>query len=1082
MGSVVQGDGNSGVQVGINHGSICVSDSQALPEIRPDPLSTVPFSRDPDFVSRDGLISRMDEKASIAGSRLALVGLGGVGKTQLAIEYCYKVRERSPDTWILWIHASNAARYEKSLHDLADRLKIPRRHNLEINISQLVANWLQDENIGKWILVLDNVDDDELLRKPLPRVTGMDNHSSMQQQLYVPAQPPLRDLLQTSSGSIIVTSRNKGVALDIVGHKNLINVQPMNEVEAVDLLKTKLNVTSEPEVMESLVEALDFIPLAIVQAAAYITHRSPFCSVSQYLQAIQNSDHQAVLLLDQEADLLCRDWEAKNSVLITWQISFEYIRRVEPSAADLLSLMSFFDRQGIPRDLLLAHKYHNSKELDDSSTGVVDYTTSIDEKHHRLMDDITTLRDYSLVAVGSDHAFLTMHRLVQLTVRAWLNANKKLEEWKDQFIKSLYYQFPVVEYENWKRCQSLFPHVKWALFQRPLSLESLERWSWLLYQGAYYAMRIGNLADARKMAFTLREQEVKTGGPESDNALLCTELLAKVYRLEGRWNEAAQLQEGVIKTRNLRTGENHLFTLSKATLGLIYMDLGRWEEAEQLLKDAVEALDTQFGDEDPETLSNLGNLALVYWCQGRWDDAQRLQVQIVKVRQNTLGLDHLDTLMAMANLGATYISQGRFEEAKQILSKATAARRTKLGEEHPRTLESMANLAATYWEQDQWEEAERLQLHILRTNQKTTGRDHPNTLSSMASLALTYSKQSRWVDAEHLQLHVMQTMKIKLGEDHPQTLTSMANLAGTYMHLGRWDDAENIQMQEMRISTIKLGTDHPDTLVSMANLATTLLKQGRLEEASRLQLQVMQKGKVSLGDGHPDMVKYMGNMASIYKAQGCWGEAECLEVKVMQHRKVNLGQDHLDTVISMGNLATTYMNQGRWEEARQLLIPALRTRQTRLGQSDPRTLATMSNLATVYSNQGNLQETEKLEVQIVDIRKKTLGHDHHATLSSMLNLALTLFQLERYEEGERLEDHVIEVTMVKLGAGHPDAIASVVSLAFTCKATGRRSEAVDLLLVCVAKQERILGPAHPDTVKNSILLLEWEMEGLNLDG
>lgn len=173
-------------------------------------------------------------------------------KTQLAIEYCYRIRRESPETWIFWIYASNAARCDHSLRGLADRVKIPGRQDRNANIFQLVVNWLQDETIGKWILVLDNVDDDELLRK-----TGTERHCSS-------TQPPLRYLLGSSNGSIIVTSRNKGVVLDIVSHKNVIELLPMTKAEALDLLHKKLNEPAECEDMVQLAEALEFMPLAII--------------------------------------------------------------------------------------------------------------------------------------------------------------------------------------------------------------------------------------------------------------------------------------------------------------------------------------------------------------------------------------------------------------------------------------------------------------------------------------------------------------------------------------------------------------------------------------------------------------------------------------------------------------------------------------------------------------------------------------------------------------------------------------------------------------------------------------------------
>ena len=142
----------------------------------------------------------------------------------------------------------------------------------------------------------------------------------------------------------MITSRSQGVAFKLVDHQDIIQVQPMNEHEALNLLQRKLGYKVETPDMQKLVKELDFMPLAIIQAAGYIVHREPRCSVSQYLEMFKKSDREATKLLDYEAGHRYRDWEAKNSILVIWQISFDHIRRIRPSAADLLSLMSFFDR------------------------------------------------------------------------------------------------------------------------------------------------------------------------------------------------------------------------------------------------------------------------------------------------------------------------------------------------------------------------------------------------------------------------------------------------------------------------------------------------------------------------------------------------------------------------------------------------------------------------------------------------------------------------------------------------------------------------------------------------------------------
>lgn len=241
-------------------------------------------------------------------------------------------------------------------------------------------------------------------------------------------------------------------------------MQPLDITEALVLLQNKLDIHTESVDMVELVEELEFMPLAIVQAASYIIHRSPRCSVSQYLKKLRKSDRQATKLLNYEACHIHRDWEAKNSILLTWQISFEHIRRIRQSAADLLSLMSFFDRQGIPENLLRVQDTERNRNGSSSRDEVTIRSSEEDtdsssesDLDHDFEDDITVLRDYSFIHTGEDSTTFNMHRLVQLTARGWLRTQGQIERWKEQFISNLCREFPTGEYENWEKCRQLFP-------------------------------------------------------------------------------------------------------------------------------------------------------------------------------------------------------------------------------------------------------------------------------------------------------------------------------------------------------------------------------------------------------------------------------------------------------------------------------------------------------------------------------------------------------------------------------------------------------------------------------------------------
>ncbi len=776
----------------------------------PKPSSTVPFRRDRDFIDRGDLLSRVDERCSQPAGRAALVGLGGVGKSQLAIEHTHRTRERSPDTWVFWVHASNAARFEQGYRDIADVVKIAGREDPKAHIFKLVHDWLRGYE-GKWLMILDNVDDAGFLVNGQAVIQSQSNDSRCQ------TLRPLRDYLpQSQNGSILITTRSQESALKLSERNDLIPVDPMDASNAVELLNKKLESTGQrnDKDLVELAAALEFMPLAIVQAASYISQRAPRCSVRQYLEDIRKSDRKQSSLLNHKGGELRRDSEAKNSIIITWQISFKHIYETRQSAAELLSLMSFFDSQGIPETLVRGRAGEAEHEIREGRDD--DRVQSDEGSDSELNDDdgfemdVRTLRDFSFISTTSDPTVFEMHRLIQLATRKWLEANEQLEKWKEQYIKILYEELPNGEYENWTYCRALFPHAKSAVTQRPKGDGSSREWASLLHKAAWYAWRTGSIT------------------------------------------EAVDLSEIAMKVRKKILGQEHKETLSSiGMVGLAYSLGGRWKEAEKLQLQVMETTKRVLGEEHPDMLSSIANMASTYRNQGRWKEAEELEVRVIETRKRVLGEEHPSTLSSMANLASTYWSQGRWKEAEELDVRVMEIMKRVLGEEHPDTLSSMANMASTYMNQGRWKEAEELDVRVIEITKRVLGEEHPDTLSSIANLASTYRNQGRWKEAEELEVRVMEITKRVLGEEHPDTLSSIANLASTYWNQGRWKEAEELDVRVIEIRKRVLGKEHPDTLTSINNFTFILKDKGEDEKAIALMEECVRKRKQVLSQDHP---------------------------------------------------------------------------------------------------------------------------------------------------------------------------------------------------------------------------------------
>jgi hypothetical protein len=691
------------------------------------------------------------------------------------------------------------------VHDVAELVRIPGRSDPKADMPALFRNWLREKSTRKWLIVLDNADEVDFL------VERNDGKASLWELL------PVHD-----QGAVLVTSRSMSAAAKLVERSAVVSVAPMSEQQATALLETKLGRQGDNR---TLAAALEYMPLAMTQAAAYIQQRGKRSSIAKYLEKLRKGDRSKGSILDEDAGDLRRDPEARNAIILTWQISFEHIRKVRQSATDLLSLMCFCDRQAIPSILL---QVPSMDERSDSTTqerteGGESSSDTESETSSRAEEefdkDIAMLEGFAFVSTTLDSSTFEMHRLVQFATRRWLDLQGQVEHWKKVFVCNLDDAFPSGAYGTWGACQMLLPHAIAAMNLRIRDRDTLLHKASICYYAGWYMREQGLFNGSEEMCERSDKICRETLGAEDPSTLTSMASLARTYWNQGRWGEAEQLEVRVMETRTRVLGAEH-----------------------------------------PDTLLSIADLAATFKDQGRWDEAEQLAVRVLETRERVLGAEHPNTLLSIANLAATYWNQGRLNEAEQLEVQVLETRKRVLGAEHPNTLSSMANLAATYWNQGRLDEAEQLEVQVLETRKRVLGAEHPDMLSSMANLALTYRKQGRWDEAEQLGVRVLETRKRVLGAEHPDTLVSIANLAATYRYQGRWDEAEQLGVLVMETTTRMLGAEHPHTLLSIANLAATYRYQGRWDEAAHLQAQATDGYIKIYGHGHPDTRKVVANL------------------------------------------------------------------------------------------------------------------------------------------------------------------------------------------------------------------------------
>jgi tetratricopeptide (TPR) repeat protein len=728
---------------------------------------------------------------------------------------------------VFWVHASSLARFEEGYRRIADTVKLPGCDKPEADILRLIRNWLCDETNGHWVMVIDNADDPRVLLSQLDRTKSSECDGSAQ------APSCLVDFLpQSPNGSILITSRNRDVAYRLTGSSsNIIKVEPMDQSDALTLLHKKLQGDLYTDDAVELLQALDYMPLAITQAAAYISQRAPRVTISRYLDNLRRSDRDRATLLKKDVGDVRRDGRASNSIIATWQISFEHIRKERPAAARLLSLMSLFDRQGIPDSLL----YNHYQEGDDMEAD--------------FEEDMYTLASYSLVGTNVEGKEFEMHRLVQFSTKKWLELRGELEMWKESYITIMEKAFPIGRHENWTTCRRLFPHAETVLTYRPANDDYLAQWASILFNAAWYADDKGNYNTAEEMNRRALEGYKEARGMEHSDTLASMDNLALVLRHQGRYEEAEAMNRRALDGSEKVLGMEHPDTLTSVdNLALILRYQGKYGEAEAINRRALDGWEKILGKEHPHTLTSINNLATILGDQGRYKEAEAMNRRALDGWEKILGMEHLDTLASVNNLALVLLNQGRYKEAEAISRRALDGLEKILGKEHPHTLTSVNTLVTVLRGQGRYEEAEAMNRRVLDGREKVLGMEHPDTLTSVNNLATVLRDQGKYKEAEAMNRRALDGSEKVLGKEHPGTLTSVNNLALILRYQKRYKEAEAMNRRALDGREKMLGKEHPHTLTSVNNLAMVLRDQGRYEEAEAMNQRALDGREKMLGE------------------------------------------------------------------------------------------------------------------------------------------------------------------------------------------------------------------------------------------
>ena len=466
----------------------------------------------------------------------------------------------------------------------------------------------------------------------------------------------------------------------------------------------------------------------------------------------------------------------------------------------------------------------------------------------------------------------------------------------------------------------------------------------------------------------------------------------------------------------------------RQTIGMTYRDLGLYPEAQQQLETALSLRRRLLGEDHPDTLASMGDLAVLYRDQSKRAQAESILAKVLNVQRRVLGADRPETLESAHELAQLYEEEGKTALAEPLLTETLKVRRRILGEDNPDTLLTMNTLGSLYQALGRYEEAERLMTKALAVQRRVRGEDHPETLDTMNSLALLYDTEGRYAPAEQLYSEALAIKRRVLGEEHGETLATMNNLASLYRTEGKYAQAEQLQTRAFEMERRVLGEEHSQTLASMNNLAVLYQEQGRYAPAEPLLVKSLEIRRRLLGESHPDTARAMNNLAGFYVQEGKYAQAEPLMVDVVAIRRRALGDENPLTLLSANNLAKVYQLRGKYTEAEPLYAKSLELQRRVLGEENPDTLASVNYLGALYRCEGKYADAESFLTRAVEGRRRVLAAEHPLTLISMKELAVLKRSQGKYADADALFASVLDARRRVLGPAHPDTLEVMTSL------------------------------------------------------
>jgi tetratricopeptide (TPR) repeat protein len=734
-----------------------------------------------------------------------LGGLGGTGKTQLALAIAHTLWDRRAVDLVLWL--SPASRdavitgYAQAMHDVAG----PAGGERPEAAAARFLGWLAETH-RRWLVILDDLADADAME-------GLWPHGPR--------------------GRVVVTSRRSDTAVRAY-RPRAVEVGPFSPREALSYLSTKLQSDQDQWIGAlDLASDLGYLPIALAQAAALMADTGLDCR--QYRARVT----------DRMQHLAGTPAGAYPAIVAsTWALATEFAEQMPPAglARPALALVAVLDPNGIPGALLTSQaacayltRYRRGAPVDDLQARAVLYN----------------LARAGLVSIDTTSAARTVrvHSLVQATVQQNLTA-AELDEAARAAAEALFQVWPRGDVpasfvqalrDCTTRLHQVAGRVLWAPECHPV----------LLRAGRSLEMAGLGGPTIRYWQSMMETSQAELGASHA-HTILAADRLGAAYEAAGRPGDAVVVYQEALSERQRILGAGHPDTISaRASLARAYRAAGRADEAVRLAERVLADSEQGRGTRHPETLTAREELGEAYLQAGLGDRAIAAFERTLADRERVLGPAHGDTINARADLAQAYRAAGQPAKALPLYERIVADREHALGPGHPETLAARASLAFAYRTAGRLKDALPVYRRTLADRERAQGPDHLDTITARSNLADAYFLAGKYKDAVPLYERTLAGRERAQGHDHPDTITARGNLASAYHSARKLARAIPLYEQNLADCDRVFGPDHPDTLTSRSNLAHAYHTVGRYTEAQAMFERTLADCERALGPDHP---------------------------------------------------------------------------------------------------------------------------------------------------------------------------------------------------------------------------------------